>query len=118
MPDTSEEAFLSLLDATPEPHRQALLTVVESVMSSFPELERVIAWNKVHFRVGSDYVLGVDVLKHALWLHPFSEVVLADFTERLTGYHVTKRSFQLPLTLDGDLDLLRDIVKGRLAELQ
>ena len=76
-----------------------------------------IAWNVPHFRLGKDYVLGIDVLKKALWVHPFSEDLIRDIQPELEGYHTTKRSFQLPIDQPLNVELVREVVTRRLAEL-
>jgi len=110
MPDSSSEAYEAFVAKAPEPHQEVLRQLVDSLASAFPELERVMAWNIVHFRRGSEYVLGIDVLKKALWLHPFNHDVLLSFQKRLGGYHVTSRSFQLPIVGGPDIELVHDIV--------
>lgn len=110
MPDSSDYAYEAFVQKASSPHREKLVELVDSISRAFPELERLIAWNIVHFRLGSDYVLGIDVLKKALWLHPFQEQVLVEFRDRLNGYHVTRKSFQIPLDQDTDFALVNDII--------
>ena len=118
MVDNSDTAYWEFVDSKPEAHRGHLVSLVDSISSAFPELERVMAWKIVHFRLGSEYVLGIDVLKAALWIHPFQHSVLPSFATRLASYHVTARSFQLPFDREIDYELVRDIVLACLAELR
>ena len=117
MPDSSPEALEAFVGGAPEPHQSLLRQLLAFVQEEFPELEVSIAWNVPHFRLGKDYVLGIDVLKKALWVHPFSEDLLRDIQPALEGYHTTKRSFQLPIDQPLNVELVREIVARRLAEL-
>jgi uncharacterized protein YdhG (YjbR/CyaY superfamily) len=116
--DTSKQAYLDFTKRQPPLHASKLLALIRFIESEFPCLERVIAWNIPHFRLGAEYVLGIDVLKNALWVHPFQHEVLSLFADRLAGYHVTKRSFQLPLKDDFDQALLRDLLGACLTRLK
>jgi uncharacterized protein YdhG (YjbR/CyaY superfamily) len=117
MPDSSLEAYEAFLATAPSPHQQMLRALVDSISAAFPQLERVIAWNKVHFRLGGDYVLGIDLLQKALWLHPFDEEAMTEFSKRLEGLHTTKRSFQLPIDDAPDFSVVRDMVAWSVARL-
>lgn len=117
MPDHSPEALEAFVARAPQPHQSLLRELLGLLQREFPQLEASIAWNVPHFRLGKDYVLGVDVLKKALWLHPWSEEILRNIEPALEGYHTTKRSFQLPIDHPLNVDLVREVVAMRLAEL-
>lgn len=117
MPDSSPEALEAFVTRAPEPHQSLLRELLGMLRREFPELEASIAWNVPHFRLGKDYVLGIDVLKKALWVHPFSEDLIRDIQPELEGYHTTKRSFQLPIDQPLNIELVREVVTRRLAEL-
>ncbi len=68
---------------------------------------------------GGDYVLGLSSLKDHLDLAPWSAQVIDDFRARLEqqGLVVRKNLFQVPDDWTLDRDLVRDLVRARLAEL-
>ncbi len=113
---TSIEEYLASLDPT---KGKTLGAVIDYVMAEFPDLEIKLAWNVPQIHRGGQYVFGVSALKAHLALAPWSEVVMANFKDRLekSGYVVRKNLFQIPVDWAIDRDLVKDLVEARLAEL-
>lgn len=101
------------------PKGDTLKDVIDVILKSFPELDCKIAWNVPQIIRGSDYVFGVSALKNHLALAPWSTEVIEAFKERLEreGYVVKKNLFQVPNEWQIDEELLRSLVKARLAGL-
>lgn len=92
--------------------------VFATVQEEFPELSLKVAWNKPHlYREEKKYVAGMEAAKGWLMYHPFSKQIMADFVDRLSGYHTGLHTFRIPLDWEIDRDLLRDITAARLAEI-
>lgn len=87
------------------------------VMTAYPDLELVVAWNHPMLRRGSQYVIGLSAAKHHLLLNPFSGDVLAAFTDRLASYETNKKTFKVSLDWEIDAELLRGLAAARLAEM-
>lgn len=118
----SEPRFSSVDDylASLEPAKgKTLGAVIELVLGEFPGLEVKLSWNVPQIHRDGKYVFGVSALKAHLALAPWSDVVIEDFTDRLEkdGYVVRKNLFQVPVDWDIDQELVKDLVRARLAEL-
>jgi uncharacterized protein len=112
----SVEEYLASLDSTKE---RTLRSVLDLILTQFPELESKISWNVPHIHRNGKYVFGVSALKHHLALAPWSSRVIEDFKVRLEKekYVVWKNLFQIPVDWEIDRELVKDLVRARLAEL-
>jgi uncharacterized protein len=104
--------------ASLEPPKGATLrSVIDAVRSGFPELEAKIAWNVPQIHRDGKYVAGVSAARNHLSFSPWSAEVIEAFRPRLADYVVKKNLFQVPVDWEVDGELLRDMVRARLAEL-
>jgi len=112
----SVEHYLRSLDSTKE---HTLRRVIDVIMDTFPSLECKLAWNVPQIYRGSDYIFGLSALKNHLALAPWSTDVIDQFKPQLDsdGYQVKKHLFQIPVDWHINEQLLQDMVKARLAEL-
>jgi uncharacterized protein len=110
----SPEDYVAALDAT---KAKTIRAVIDSILTQFPELEVKISWNVPQIHRGGQYVFGVSALKNHLALAPWSARVIEDFRVRLGRYVVRKNLFQIPVDWEIDAELLKDLVRARLAEL-
>lgn len=91
--------------------------IVALILAEFPELESKIAWNVPTIHRNGKYVAGLAAYKRHLTFAPWSTWVMEDFKERLEKFVVFKNCFQNPVDWDIDRDLVLDLVRARLAEL-
>jgi uncharacterized protein len=111
----SVEDYLASVDAK---KAKTIRAVIESILMRFPELEVKISWNVPQIHRDGKYVFGVSALKNHLALAPWSTRVIADFRARLQReYVVRKNLFQIPIDWEIDTQLLQNLVRARLAEL-
>jgi len=110
----SIEEYLASLDATKE---STLRSVIDLILTQFPELESKISWNVPTIHRNGKYVVGVCAYRHHLTFSPWSPRVIADFKERLGKFVVFKNCFQIPMDWKIDRKLVKDLVRARLAEL-
>jgi uncharacterized protein YdhG (YjbR/CyaY superfamily) len=110
----SIEAYLASVDST---KAKTLAAIIAHVLGEFPELEARIAWNVPHIHWNGKYVVGLAAYKKHLTFSPWSVFVMEDFKARLDNYVVFKNCFQLPVDWELDHELLTDLVRARLAEL-
>lgn len=97
---------------------EAARAVIATILAEFPETEAVVAWNVPQIKLGKNYLFGLSSAKRHLSLNPWSEQVLNDFRPRLEkSYVVLKSTFQVPVDWEVDRDLLADLVRARMAEL-
>ncbi len=111
---SSVEEYLASLDPAKE---RTLRSVVGLILSRFPELEAKIAWNVPNIHRDGKYVVGLAAYTNHLTISPWSPRVIDDFRARLGNLVVLKNVFQIPVDWDVDGDLLEDLVRARLAEL-
>ena len=110
----SVEEYLASLDPAKE---RILRSVIDLILTQFPELKSKISWNVPQLHRNGKYVVGVCAFKHHLTFAPWSPRVIEDFKVRLGKLVVKKHCFQIPVDWDIDGELLKDLVRARLAEL-
>lgn len=96
---------------------ETLQTIIDFVLAEFPDLEAKVAWNVPHIHRDGKYVMGLAAYKKHLTVSPWSVFVMDDFREQLAPLVIFKNCFQIPVDWDIDRDLLRDLVRARLTEL-
>lgn len=99
------------------PKDQTLGSMIDVILGGFTELEAKIAWNVPQIHRAGKYVAGVSAAKNHLAFSPWSDQVIEDFKPRLGEYVVKKNLFQIPVDWEVDGDLLKDMVRARLSEL-
>jgi uncharacterized protein len=110
----SVEEYLSSVDSTKE---RTLRSVIDFILTQFPELESKISWNVPTIHRDGKYVVGVDAAKNHLTFSAWSPHVIEDFKERLGKFVVMKNCFQIPVDWEIDRELVKDLVQARLSEL-
>ena len=110
----SVEDYLISLDSAKS---KTIRAVIESILTQFPELEVKISWNVPQIHRDGQYVFGISALKNHLALAPWSARVIDDFRARLEKCVVRKNLFQIPVDWEIDVELLKDLLRARLAEL-
>lgn len=110
----SVEEFLA---AQGPAQQKTLRAIIDFILAEFPELGCKLAWNVPQIHRGDKYVFGLNAFKDHLALAPWSTAVLGQFKERLAGYVVKVNTFMVPVDWKIDKDLIRSMVKERLAEL-
>lgn len=111
---SSIDAYLASVDAT---KAKTLGSIIDFILAEFPELEAKIAWNVPTIHRKGKYIVGLAAYKNHLTFSPWSLFVMEDFKERLKQYVVLKNCFHLPVDWQIDRELLKDLVRARLAEL-
>ncbi len=110
----SIEKYLASLD----PIKAATIrSVLDLILSKFPELQSKISWNVPTIHRNGKYVAGIAAYSKHLTFAPWSPTIIADFRVRLKKYVVFQNCFQIPVDWKPDRKLLTDLVKARLAEL-
>jgi uncharacterized protein len=110
----SVEEYLASQDPAKE---RTLRSVIDLILAEFPELESKISWNVPTIHRNGKYVAGVCAYKHHLTFSAWSPHVIEDFKVRLAKFVVMKNCFQIPVDWEIDRELVKDLVRARLAEL-
>jgi len=114
------EEYLASVDPTKE---RTLRSVIDLILAQFPELESKISWNVPTIHRKGKYVAGICAYKHHLTFAPWSPRVIEDFKNpsrtggRLGKFVVKANCFQIPVDWEIDRELVKDLVRARLAEL-
>ncbi len=111
---SSVEDYFTSLDPT---KGETLTSLFDLILGEFPELESKISWNVPTVHRNGEYVFGAAAYKNHLSVSPWSSQVIEDFTPRLDGYVLLQKGFQIPVDWAIDRDLVTDLVRARLAEL-
>src|SRR5437667_1259319 len=96
---------------------RTLRSVIDLILTQFPELESKISWNVPTIHRNGKYVVGLAAYKHHLTFSAWSPRVIEDFKVRLGKFVVFKNCFQIPVDWKIDRKLVKDLVRARLAEL-
>src|SRR2546422_477119 len=96
---------------------RTLRSVIDLILAEFPELESKISWNVPTIHRQGQYVAGLCAYKHHLTFSAWSPRVIEDFQARLGKFVVMKNCFQIPVDWEIDRELVKDLVRARLAEL-
>jgi len=112
---SSVEDYLASLD---DPAKERTLrAVIDLILGQFPELESKISWNVPTIHWNGKYVVGLAAYKHHLTFSPWSSRVMEAFQARLGKFVLFKNCFQIPVDWSVDQELVQDLVRARLAEL-
>ena len=111
----SVEDYVTSVDPVKE---KTLRSIIDFILSEFPELEAKISWNVPTIHRDGKYVVGVCAYKHHLTFSPFSLLVMKDFKVRLDKFVIKANCFQIPVDWKIDRKLVKDLVQARLAELE
>ena len=104
--------------ASVEPTKaRTLRSVIDLILAEFPELESKISWNVPTIHRKGKYVIGLAAYKHHLTFSPWSPRVIEDFKVRLGKFVLFKNCFHIPVDCKIDRELVKDLVRARLAEL-
>jgi len=106
--------YLASVDPMKE---RTLRSVIDFILAQFPELESKISWNVPTIHRNGKYVVGICAYKHHLTFSAWSPRVIQDFKMRLEKFVVMKNCFQIPVDWKIDRELVKDLVRARLAEL-
>jgi uncharacterized protein len=117
--NTTSRRFNSLADYVApldEAKRNTVNAIFAAILDSFPGTEVVIAWNQPMVKLGEEYLFGVSVAKEHITIAPWGGLI-DDFRERLTDYHVNKKTIRVPVDWKIDKKLLQDMVKARISQI-
>lgn len=110
----SIEEYLTSLDST---KAQTIRSVIDCILAEFPELETRISWNVPTVHRNGKYVAGICAYKNHLTFSPWSVRIMEDFKVRLENFVVKKNCFHIPVDWQIDEEVMKDLVRARLAEL-
>lgn len=110
----SVEEYLASVDPV---KAGTLRSVIDLILTQFPELESKISWNVPTIHRKGKYVAGVCAYKRHLTFSAWSPRIIEDFKVRLGKFVVMKNCFQIPVDWEVDGELVKDLIRARMAEL-
>ena len=110
----SVKEYLASQDPAKE---RTLRSVIDLILAEFPELESKISCNVPTVHRNGKYVVGVCAYRHHLTFSPWSSRVIEALKVRLGKFVLSKNCFQIPVDWEIDRELVKDLVRARLAEL-
>ncbi|CAB4698561.1 unannotated protein [freshwater metagenome] len=97
---------------------KTIRAMFKAIMTKYPDLELVIAWNQPMLRIDKDYVFGASAAKNHILMATWSKDVLEKFAPKMKDLDVKKKTIGVPNDWKVDEKLLQAMVKARLAELK
>ena len=110
----SVEEYLASVDPT---KARTLKSVIDFILAEFPALEAKISWNVPTIHRKGKYVAGMAAYKNHLTFSAWSPRIMEAFKDRLGKFVVWKNCFQIPVDWEIDKELVKDLIRARLAEL-
>ncbi len=104
------------IDAQAEAVKPLLRAVRETIRRAAPNAEERMSWQMPTFWQGENLIHFAAHKKH-IGLYPGGEAV-GVFAARLAGYKTSKGAIQLPLAKPIDHELIADIVRWRVRQVQ
>lgn len=102
--------------AQPDDVRPLLHDIRETIRAAAPEAKEKISWQMPTFWQGEN-LIHFAVFKKHIGLYPGVEAT-SEFKERLAGYKTSKGTIQLPLGKPIDFELITDIVRWRINQIE
>jgi uncharacterized protein YdhG (YjbR/CyaY superfamily) len=111
----STDAVNAYISAVPEPAQAGLVQLREIIRSAVPkEAVEVISYGIPAFALSKPF-FGYATFKNHLSVLPFSGSLFNSFTEELKPYSRTKSSLHLPFDKPLPAELIRKLVRSRVA---
>lgn len=98
--------------------RKTVQNIFKAIQAKYPKMELVIAWNQPMLKLGTEYIIGVSVLKNHILLGPWGKDSVQKLEKQLTNYKTNKKTIQVPVDWKVDKKLLLDLVSIRLKEIK
>src|SRR4051812_35355160 len=100
---------------TPSQARKQLAALRTLVRSALPDAEEKISYQIPHFYVGGKRVVAIGGWKEHVALYPLSGQALEKYSGELAALRTSRGTVQFPLDQKLPEDLIRKIVRDRLA---
>ena len=104
------------IEAQTEEVRPLLQNIRETIRAAAPEAIEKISWQMPTFWQGENLIHFAAFKKH-IGLYPGGEAT-SEFAERLVGYKTSKGAIQLPIGKTIDYELITDIVRWRVKQVE
>ncbi|MFZ4894182.1 iron chaperone [Plantibacter sp. Mn2098] len=113
MNDSIEDALAEV----PEPQRDALLRVIGIARGIAPDAVDGVSYGMPALKLHGRPLIGVAATAKHLSVFPFSPAVVEAVADRLAGYSLSKGTIRFTVDTPLPEDVIKTIVRTRLAEL-
>ncbi len=113
MPRNPVDDYLEVLD---QPKRATLEELRRTILEVVPEAKETVSYGMPAYKVHGKTIAGFAAFKNHLSYLPHSGSVLAVLADDLGSYQCTKGSLHFPVDQPLPRDLVRKLLKTRLAE--
>ena len=114
----SAEEVDEYLRGVEEPKRSTLQALRRTILEIVPDAEQVISYRVPAFRVAGKTVAGFAAFRDHLSYLPFSGSVLAQLSDPLKGYTMTKSAVHFPVDRPLPKTLVKKLIAVRLGEIR
>jgi len=97
---------------------KTIKAIFKAIMTKYPELELVIAWNQPMVKLDKHYILGVSASTKHVLLGTWDDTVLMEFAPKFKEGNALKKIIQLPNDWDVDAKLIQAVVKASLTNIK
>ena len=98
--------------------QKTVKAIFKTITDKYPKMEMVIAWNQPMLKLGTDYIIGINILKNHILIGPWGEDAIAKIESKLKGLKANKKTVQVPVDWQVDEKLILEMVKNRVKELK
>jgi uncharacterized protein YdhG (YjbR/CyaY superfamily) len=109
------DAYIGALD---EPKRATLEQVRRTILEIVPDAEQGLSYGAPAFTVDGKRVAGFAAFAKHLTYAPHSGTVTAQLADELSGYVVSKGSFQFAVDMPLPKELVKRLIEVRLTEVR
>lgn len=112
-----EDLIETYINQTPQEIQPLLRRVRQLVLEVDPELTQTLSYQMPTFKKYGKAVFHFAPQKNHLGIYP-TPAAIEQFTARLAGYKTSKGAIQIPYSMPLDEDLIQDLVRSNLQELE
>lgn len=111
------DSIADALAEVPEPQRDALLRVIDIARGIAPDAVDGVSYGMPALKLHGRPLIGVAATAKHLSVFPFSPAVVETVADRLAGYSLSKGTIRFTVDTPLPEDIIKAIVRTRLAEL-
>jgi uncharacterized protein YdhG (YjbR/CyaY superfamily) len=106
--------YLKKVEPSKRKELERIRTLAEQIV---PDAEEAISYGMPTLKYQGKPFLGFDAHKHHIGIYPYSGQVIAELTEQLHEYSVSKGAIRVPLDHPISEDLLKQLITHRLKQI-
>ena len=97
---------------------KTMKAIFKAIITKFPQLELVIAYNQPMVKLDKHYIFGSSVSTKHVLIAPWDAKVFKEFAPKFKEGNALKKTIQLPNDWEVDAKLIQAMIKASLANLK